>query len=221
MVAIDLQAIGMTRLSLGTCPHLTSLSLTAPVLTALDLKCASHCFIPLLLMTHSGLLSGRQNPSLPLQCSSLACGDIHLSLYAHTCHILSGCGSCVAPLRLPSNCSQADTMYLLACGIRGCGTLSSLVLDCPRLEVLDATFCGRLGKSALAWAVKSQPPLQSLILSVCSHLDSGALEALGTMHTLRVLDLSYTEVKVGLYQPPYNGRNDWCFQSCRPVCSAK
>jgi hypothetical protein len=86
-------------------------------------------------------------------------------------------------------------VYLFCIG-RGCGTLSSLVLDCPRLESLDATFCGCLGKSALAWAVRSQPPLRSLILSVCSHLDSGALDALGTMHTLRVLDLSYTEVKV-------------------------
>jgi hypothetical protein len=80
---------------------------------------------------------------------------------------------------------------------RGCGNLSNLVLDCPKLECLDATFCSQLGRSALAWAVKSQPPLRSLVLSVCSHLDAGALEPLGTLHTLRVLDLSYTEVKVG------------------------
>ena len=40
LLSIDLQAIGMTSLSLGTCPHLTSLALNAPVLRTLDLKCA-------------------------------------------------------------------------------------------------------------------------------------------------------------------------------------
>ena len=76
--------------------------------------------------------------------------------------------------------------------------LSSLVLDCPALECLDATFCGRLGRSALAWVVKSAPPLHTLVLSVCSHLDGAALEALGTLHTLRLLDLSYTEIQARL-----------------------
>ncbi len=73
--------------------------------------------------------------------------------------------------------------------------LSTLGLDCPALESLDATFCGRLGKSALAWVVNSSPPLHTLVLSVCSHLDANALEALGTLHTLRLLDLSYTEIQ--------------------------
>lgn len=41
LLSIDLQAIGMTSLSLGTCPHLTSLALNAPVLRTLDLKCAA------------------------------------------------------------------------------------------------------------------------------------------------------------------------------------
>jgi hypothetical protein len=78
--------------------------------------------------------------------------------------------------------------------------LSALVLDCPSLEALDATFCGRLGRSALAWVVKSAPPLRTLVLSVCSHLDAAALEALGTLHTLRLLDLSYTEIQA---RPPW------------------
>ena len=68
------------------------------------------------------------------------------------------------------------------------------------LEALDATFCGRLGRSALAWVVKSAPPLRTLVLSVCSHLDAAALEALGTLHTLRLLDLSYTEIQA---RPPW------------------
>ncbi len=37
---INLKAIGMNTLSLGTCPNLTSLRLSAPVLRNLDLKCA-------------------------------------------------------------------------------------------------------------------------------------------------------------------------------------
>ena len=73
--------------------------------------------------------------------------------------------------------------------------LSTLALDCPALESLDATFCGRLGKNALAWVVNSSPPLHTLVLSVCSHLDANALEALGTLQTLRLLDLSYTEIQ--------------------------
>lgn len=40
LLSINLEAIGMTSLSLGTCPNLTSLSLAAPVLKTLDLKCA-------------------------------------------------------------------------------------------------------------------------------------------------------------------------------------
>ena len=80
---------------------------------------------------------------------------------------------------------------------RGCGMLSRLTLDCPALHSLDATFCGRLGGPALELALANCPPLRSLVLSVCSNLDAFALTALMSLPHLTLLDLSYTEVKVG------------------------
>ena len=42
LLTVDVLAIGMEMLSLGTCPHLTSLNLAAPVLHSLDLRCVPH-----------------------------------------------------------------------------------------------------------------------------------------------------------------------------------
>ena len=39
LLMVDVLAIGMETLSLGTCPHLTSLKLRAPILQTLDLRC--------------------------------------------------------------------------------------------------------------------------------------------------------------------------------------
>ena len=46
LLAVDVLAIGMETLSLGTCPHLTSLNLKAPVLQTLDLRCDTHPWLP-------------------------------------------------------------------------------------------------------------------------------------------------------------------------------
>ena len=79
--------------------------------------------------------------------------------------------------------------------LRGCGVLAKLLLDCPVLETLDATFCARLGNAALAGAIASAPPLRSLVLSVCQSLDAAGLSSLRALESLRVLDLSYTEIQ--------------------------
>ncbi|KAK9836189.1 hypothetical protein WJX81_007802 [Elliptochloris bilobata] len=99
-------------------------------------------------------------------------------------------GTCpsLAALELAAPC-----MRLL--DIRGCGVLAELSLNCPSLAILDATFCARLGNAALAGAIASAPPLQSLVLSVCQSLDAAGLQPLQALQTLRVLDLSYTEIQ--------------------------
>ncbi|CAL8472159.1 g11701 [Coccomyxa elongata] len=145
---------------------------------------------------HLSLANCRGLANLVLDCPSLQalqleeCNDLQtINLKAIGMNTLS-LGTCpnLTSLRL-----SAPVMRNL--DLKGCGMLSTLGLDCPALESLDATFCGRLGKSALAWVVNSSPPLHTLVLSVCSHLDANALEALGTLHTLRLLDLSYTEIQ--------------------------
>ena len=50
--SINLKAIGMDTLSLGTCPNLISLRLSAPVLRNLDLKCAHT--LDITLRVHTG-----------------------------------------------------------------------------------------------------------------------------------------------------------------------
>ena len=75
--------------------------------------------------------------------------------------------------------------------------LGTLTLDCPQLESLDATFCYRLGNNALAWIPRCRPPLQRLFLGLCTQIDAQALHVLSSLGSLRSLDLSYTEIKVG------------------------
>lgn len=106
--------------------------------------------------------------------------------------MLGSCVSLVALDVLAPSLSHLD--------LRGCGTLRDLALDCPRLEILDATFCSELCDAELVAALARAPLLNKLLLGACSQVRRAVQLR---MPTLRVLDLSYTDV-VDL-QPLFNG----------------
>lgn len=68
---------------------------------------------------------------------------------------------------------------------------------CPALQHIDATFCSRLDGAGLQSLVRAAPLLQSLLLSVCESIGLQALSCLVQASRLQMLDLSYTEIKVG------------------------
>ena len=98
--------------------------------------------------------------------------------------------------------------------------LSTLTLDCPRLESLDATFCYRLGNHALAWIPRCRPPLQRLFLGLCTQIDAQALHVLSSLGSLRSLDLSYTEIKVGCLSAPCKAAQRRMLVGCLNACGA-
>ncbi len=78
----------------------------------------------------------------------------------------------------------------------GCGCLHTFKLQCPAMHTLVGTFCNKLSDDTMAEAVKGASGICSLNLSVCLSLGDKGLAALGSLRSLRLLDISYTFVEV-------------------------
>jgi len=181
----ELHSSSLQRLSIVACKGLTSLRVGCPALRELVLEeCDQVQRIALWPVGTEALSLGT--------CPSLAALDVAAPAMRRLDLRCARAGSHPGRRARPA-CAPHEARA--APRARGCGVLADVRLRCPALEALDATFCARLGSAALAGIIASAPPLHTLVLSVCQALDTAGLGALRGLATLRVLDLSYTEVQ--------------------------
>ena len=76
--------------------------------------------------------------------------------------------------------------------------LADLDLRCPNLLRLDCTYCRHLSDSAITGLHVKTPLLTSLALSVCVAVGRSGLQSLRGLTDLVLLDLSYTDIEVGI-----------------------
>ncbi len=181
----ELHSSSLQRLSIVACKGLTSLRVGCPALRELVLEECDQVQRIALWPVGTEALSLGTCPSLAaLDVAAPAMRRLDLRCARDGSHP----GRRARPACAPHEARAAPRA-------RGCGVLADVRLRCPALEALDATFCARLGSAALAGIIASAPPLHTLVLSVCQALDTAGLGALRGLATLRVLDLSYTEVQ--------------------------